>query len=83
MQGEINTIISELQRCGDKPLEVAYLESAEILSQEDFMHELAVEERCNATISKAIKRLMLIKGMKQMIQTGNEKAPRRVILEQK
>jgi hypothetical protein len=72
MQNEINSVIlPEIERFGSKPVEVSYFESTAIMTPEDFEHEIGVEERCDAIISQAIKRLMLIKGMKQMMPTQN------------
>ena len=90
VRNEINSVIlPELQRF-DKPLAVSFLEASDILTQDDFKHEIAVEERIDAMIDRAVKRLMQTKAMKQILATSkinNEVvgsteniAPSRVIL---
>ena len=69
IQNEINSaILPSLERC-DKPLEMSYLEAAEIVTQDDFKHEIALEERIDAMIDRAVKRLVQAKAMKQMLHT--------------
>jgi hypothetical protein len=51
------------------------LQSSATLSQEFFKHELALDERLDAMIDRAIKRLVHTKAMKQMMgQTPTEQA---------
>jgi hypothetical protein len=44
-------------------------QSAAILSPDVFKHELAAEERIDAMIDRAVKRLVQAKAMKQMLGT--------------
>src|SRR5262249_3116302 len=69
IQNEINSaILPSLERC-DKPLEVSFLEAADIVTQDDFKHEIALEERIDAMIDRAVKRLVQAKAMKQMLNS--------------
>jgi hypothetical protein len=71
IQNEINSaILPSLERC-DKPVEVCFLEAAHIMTQDDFKDEIAVEERIDAMIDRAVKRLVQAKAMKQMLGTSS------------
>jgi hypothetical protein len=59
------------------PVEVHLLESAEIVSMEDFQHEIDLEERIDAMIGRATKLLIQTKAMKQML--GQQKGSLRVV----
>ena len=50
-----------------KPREVRSLHRADILGDDLFWQELAMEERLDAMIDRAVKRLMQAKGVKQML----------------
>jgi hypothetical protein len=71
IQNEINSaILPSLERC-DKPVKVCFLEAAHIVTQDDFKDEIAVEERIDAMIDRAVKRLVQAKAMKQMLGTSS------------
>ena len=57
-------------------LEIKILQSAAVLSEEMIKNELAVEERIDAMINGAIKRLVQTKAMKQMLSSASLKKPR-------
>jgi hypothetical protein len=70
IQNEINSArLPSLERC-DKPVQVSFLEAASIVTQDDFKNEIAVEERIDAMIDRAVKRLVQAKAMKQMLGTS-------------
>jgi hypothetical protein len=58
--------LPEAERCQPSN-RILLNESATILSPDDFKHELAVDERIDATIDRAIKRLIQTKSMKQIL----------------
>jgi hypothetical protein len=64
----VSEILPSLSRC-PKPIEAAFIEAAKIVAQDDFKNELALEERIDALINGAIKRLAQTKTMKQMLHT--------------
>jgi hypothetical protein len=64
---EIDLVILPELELFDKPLEVSFLEASDILTPDDFKHEIALEERIDATIDRLIKRLIQIKAMKQIL----------------
>lgn len=67
IRNEINSeILPSLERY-DKPNGVSFMEAASILEQDDFKNEIALEERIDAMIDRAVKRLVQIKAMKQML----------------
>jgi hypothetical protein len=71
IQNEINSVIlPSLERC-EKPVEVSYLEAAHIVTQEEFKDEIAIEERIDTMIDRAVKRLVQAKAMKQMLGTSS------------
>ena len=71
IQNEINSVIlPSLERC-EKPVEVSYLEAAHLVTQEDFKDEIAIEERIDTMIDRAVKRLVQAKAMKQMLGTSS------------
>jgi hypothetical protein len=63
-------------RLGTPPTEVLLDESAKVISPEVWDHELAVEAHINASIDRALKRLIQSKAMKQMFPSLPE--PRRL-----
>jgi hypothetical protein len=64
---EIDTVILPAWLRCEKPTVVSFAEAAEIITQDDFEREVALEERIDATIERAIKRLIQVKAMKQML----------------
>jgi hypothetical protein len=76
IQKEITSVLLPALERVEKPVEVCLSESAEIVSMEDFQHEIALEERIDAMIDRATKRLIQIKAMKQMLgQPSPKKDP--------
>jgi hypothetical protein len=66
--------LPELQRLG-KPVQISYWDSKQIVTPEEFEREIALDERIDATIDRATKRLIQIKAMKQMLaQTAGNRA---------
>jgi len=71
IQKEINSVIlPSLERC-EKPLEVYCLQAADILPPDDFKNEIALEERIDAMIDRAVKRLVQAKAAKEMLRTSS------------
>jgi hypothetical protein len=71
IKNEINSeILPSLERC-DEPVEGSFLEATTIVGQDDFKNEIALEERIDAMINGAVKRLVQIKVMKQMLRTSS------------
>jgi hypothetical protein len=71
IKNEINSeILPSLERC-DKSVEGSFLEATTIVGQDDFKNEIALEERIDAMINGAVKRLVQIKVMKQMLRTSS------------
>ena len=60
------TILPEVQLF-DKPREVSFLEGSDILTPDDFKDLIALEERIDAMIDRAVKRLNQTKVMKQIL----------------
>jgi hypothetical protein len=58
--------LPEVQRIG-KPAQISYWDSKQIVTPEEFEREIALDERIDATIDRATKRLIQIKAMKQML----------------
>ena len=80
IQKEITSVLLPALERVEKPVEVCLSESAEIVSMEDFQHEIALEERIDAMIDRATKRLIQIKAMKQMLgQPSPKKGSLRVV----
>jgi hypothetical protein len=66
--------LPEVERVG-KPVQISYWDSKQIVTPEEFEREIAVDERIDATIDRAAKRLIQIKAMKQMLaQTAVNRA---------
>jgi hypothetical protein len=71
IKNEINSeILPSLERC-DKSVEGSFLEATKIMGQDDLKNEIALEERIDAMINGAVKRLVQIKAMKQMLRTSS------------
>ena len=70
VDNEINSVLLPQSK---KPMPDVLLlsESQKLISQDDFNQEIAVEERLDVMIDRAIKRLVQIKAMKQMLHYGN------------
>jgi hypothetical protein len=67
-KGIQSVILPELQRV-DKPPQVSFLEASTILPPDEFNHLIALEERIEAMIDRAIRRLGHTKTMKQMLES--------------
>jgi hypothetical protein len=66
--------LPELER-NRKPAQISYWDSKQIVTPEEFEREVALDERIDATIDRATKRLIHIKAMKQMLaQTAGNRA---------
>ena len=63
----IEVLIPRHERFGKPPLELELDRSVAILSPDDFMHEILVDERIDGMIDRAIKRLVQTKTFKQML----------------
>jgi hypothetical protein len=74
---EIDLVILPELELIDKLREVSFLEASDILTPDDFKHEIALEERIDATIDRLIKRLIQIKAMKRILgqQTSVDQFP--------
>src|SRR4029077_6433802 len=57
-----SVLLPALERLGEPPDEILLMQSAATLSQDLFKHELALDERLDATIDRAIKRLIQTKA---------------------
>ena len=70
VDNEINSVLLPQSK---KPMPDVLLlsESQKLISQDDFNQEIAVEERLDVMIDRAIKRFVQIKAMKQMLHYGN------------
>ena len=73
IQKEITSVLLPALERVEKPAEVCLSESAEIVSMEDFQHQVALEERIDAMIERATKRLIQSKAMKQMLGEASPK----------
>jgi hypothetical protein len=62
-----SVLLPVLGLSGEAPPDVLLGRSAKFLTPDVFKHELAVDERIDATIDRAIKRLIQTKAMKQML----------------
>ena len=62
-----SVLLPEAERFCRPSSQILLDQSAAILSPDNFKHELAVDERIDAMIDRAIKRLIQIKAMKQML----------------
>ena len=68
MKKEITSVlVPTIEQFGQPPNEMLLMQSAAILSDNAFKQELALDERINAMIDRAIKRLIQTKAMKQML----------------
>jgi hypothetical protein len=76
VQNEIKSnLLPKVERFGE-PVEFKIFQSAAVLSEEVIKNELAVEERIDAMINGAIKRLVQTKAMKQMLSSASLKEGR-------
>jgi hypothetical protein len=79
IQNEINSVL--LPAAMEHPF-TEPLVSEEVHPRDDFDHELAVEQRIDAMIDRAIKRLIQTKAMKQMLgcasPNGGDDQPKRL-----
>ena len=77
VQNEIRSnLLPAVERFGEPPPEFKIFQSAAVMSQEVIANELAVEERIDAMINGAIKRLVQAKAMKQMLNSASLKERR-------
>ena len=68
VKNEITSVLlPAMERRGETPDAVLLAQSATTISQDLFKHELALDERLDAMIDRAIKRLIQTKAMKQML----------------
>jgi hypothetical protein len=65
---EIASIVADLEADPHSAQAVAMYQSAEALSGDLFKQELALDERLDAMIDRAVKRLIQTKAMKQMLE---------------
>jgi len=82
IQQEINSVIlPSLERC-EKTIEVSCLQAADMVSADDFKNEIALEDRIDAMIGRAIKLLMQAKTAKELLgissPKGNGRTPSKV-----
>ena len=76
VQNEIKSnLLPAVERFGE-PVEFKIFQSAAVLSEEVIKNELAVEERIDAMINGAMKRLVQTKAMKQMLSSASLKERR-------
>ena len=77
-----NHIKEQLKRRASEAREVRELRRADVVGEDLFKQELAMEERLDAMIDRAIKRLMQAKAMKQMLASpslnGQAQQPKRI-----
>ena len=74
VQNEIKSnLLPAVERFGEPPAEFKIFQSAAVMSEEVIENELAVEERIDAMINGAIKRLVQTKAMKQMLSSASLK----------
>jgi hypothetical protein len=80
VKNEITSVL--LPAIGEPPDKMLIVLSAATLSQELFKLELTLDERLDAMIDRAIKRLIQTKAMKQMLdhtsRTGRDDEPRKI-----
>jgi hypothetical protein len=80
IQKEITSVLLPPLERVEKPVEVHFFESAEIVSKEDFQHEIDLEERIDAMIGRATKLLIQTKAMKQILgQPSPKKGSLRIV----
>ena len=67
IQNEVTSVLLPEAERGDRLVEVVISRDAQFFTQEVVKHELAVDERIDAMIDRAIKRLVQAKAFKQML----------------
>jgi hypothetical protein len=67
IQNEVTSVLLPEAECFDRSVEVLIGRDAGFFTQEVVKHELAVDERLDAMIDRAVKRLMQAKAYKQML----------------
>jgi hypothetical protein len=67
IRNEIDSIILPELQVFEKPLDISFLEASDLVPPEEFMHAIALEERIDAMIDRAIKRLMHLKVIQPML----------------
>jgi len=73
IQKEITSVLLPALERVEKPVEAYLYESAAIVSMEDVQQEIALDEHIDATIERAIKRLIQSKTIKQMVGQASPK----------
>jgi hypothetical protein len=72
IQNEVTSVLLPDAERFDRSVEVLILRDAGFFTQEVVKHELAVDERLDAMIDRAVKRLMQAKAYKQMLGSTSE-----------
>ena len=67
IQKEIKSVLLPALEKIPKPPEISYFDAQSIITPEEFEQEVALDERLDAAIDRAIKRLMQIKTAKQIL----------------
>jgi hypothetical protein len=67
IQNEIKSNILPRLQLMPKPVEVSFIESADIMKPEDLLHEITSDEQHDAMLERAMKRLLQGRTMKQML----------------
>jgi len=82
IKNEITSVLVPAIERGEPPDEMLLCQSSAVLTEDVFKHELAVEERIDAMIDRAIKRLIQSKAMKQMLDrtspNGGYEQPKKI-----
>jgi hypothetical protein len=73
IQKEITSVLLPARERVEKAVETCLYESAAIVSMEDVQQEIALDEHIDATIERAIKRLIQSKTIKQMVGQASPK----------
>jgi hypothetical protein len=71
IQNEVTSVLLPEAERFDRSVQVLISRDAGFFTQEVVKHELAVEERIDAMIDRAVKRLVQAKAMKQMLGTSS------------
>ena len=66
MRDEINSVILRDEQRIEKPVEGSFLEASELLPPDEFKLEIELEERIDATIDRAVKRLIQLQALRRL-----------------
>jgi hypothetical protein len=78
IRNEINSVLlPELQQF-EKPLDVCFVEASDLVPLEEFMQEIALEERVDAMIDRGIKRLVHLKAIQPILAQQRKLAPKAI-----